>query len=140
MRRSRGRVALAAVLLAAAGVLVYSGLQGALTYYRTPAEVVGEPADPDARLRLGGTVVPGSVRRDGTRTVFRLAGGGREITVRQRGAPPDTFREGQEAVVEGTLAPDGVFDSDLVAVRHGNEYRPATPGPSGASGPESGGY
>jgi cytochrome c-type biogenesis protein CcmE len=123
----RGRLALGAVLLAGAGVLVYSAMQGTLTYYRTPAEVATGPAAPHTRLRLGGEVVPGSLHRDGTRTVFRLAADGHEITVRQHGEPPATLREGQQAVVEGVLGPDGVFDSDDVAVKHGNEYGPAPP-------------
>jgi cytochrome c-type biogenesis protein CcmE len=67
--------------------------------------------------------------------VFRLAADGQQITVRQRGTPPETFREGQDAVVEGVLGPDGVFRSDQVLVRHGNEYRPVGADPSsGAAG------
>ncbi len=43
--------------------------------------------------------------------------------------PPETFREGEDAVVEGRLGTDGVFDADHVVVRHGNEYRPSAPAP-----------
>ncbi|MFU8871775.1 cytochrome c maturation protein CcmE [Micromonospora sp. SL4-19] len=129
-RRRAGRAALVAVLLAAGGLLVTSALRDTLTYYRTPAEVLAGPSTGE-RIRLGGDVVPGSLRHDGDVVVFRLAEGGREITVQQRGVPPETFREGEGAVVEGTLATDGVFHSDHVVVRHGNEYRPSTapPGP-----------
>ncbi|MFG1951617.1 cytochrome c maturation protein CcmE [Micromonospora sp. NPDC048830] len=125
-RRRAGRAAVVAVLAAAGALLVAAALADTLTYYRTPAEVLGDPAAARDRVRLGGDVVPGSLRRDGDLLVFRLAEGGREITVEQRGVPPETFREGEGAVVEGTLSPDGVFHADHVVVRHGNEYRPAT--------------
>ncbi|MFE9690173.1 cytochrome c maturation protein CcmE [Micromonospora sp. NPDC005806] len=126
MRRRAGRAALLAVLLAAGGLLVTSALRDTVTYYRTPGELLDDPSVARHRVRLGGDVVPGSLHHDGDLVVFRLAEGGHEITVEQRGAPPETFREGTGAVVEGTLSPDGVFRSDQVVVRHGNEYRPSS--------------
>ncbi|MFD0971759.1 cytochrome c maturation protein CcmE [Plantactinospora endophytica] len=133
IRPTRAGVTLAAVLLAGTGLLVQAGLRDTLSYYRTPAELDADPAAPATRTRLTGMVVPGSVRHDGRQTVFRLAAEGHEVTVRQRGAPPDTFRAGQDAVVEGVLGPDGVFDSDQVVVRHGNDYRPAYDGSPGTA-------
>jgi cytochrome c-type biogenesis protein CcmE len=128
-RRRRAQLALAAVTLAGVGLLVAGGLRDTVTYYRTPGEVLADPDAGHERVRLGGQVIPGSLRRDGGRTLFRLAAGGHEITVVQRGAPPDSFREGEDAVVEGVLGPDRVFQSDTVLVRHGNEYRAPTPAP-----------
>jgi cytochrome c-type biogenesis protein CcmE len=130
IRPARGRLALATVVLTGTGLLAYGGLRGTLTYYRTPAEVRTDPDAQHSRTRLSGAVVPGSVRHEGMQTVFRLAADGQQITVRQQGTPPGTFREGQDAVVEGVLGPDGVFRSDQVLVRHGNEYRPAGADPS----------
>ncbi|MBQ1016818.1 cytochrome c maturation protein CcmE [Micromonospora sp. D93] len=127
MIRRPGRLALVAVLLAAGGLLVASALRDTLTYYRTPAELLAEPEAARDRVRLGGEVVPGSLRHDGELVVFRLTEAGRDVAVRQRGVPPETFREGEDAVVEGRLGADGVFDADHVVVRHGNEYRPSTP-------------
>ncbi|MFR9778598.1 cytochrome c maturation protein CcmE [Micromonospora sp. MS34] len=126
IRRRAGRIALLVVLLAAGGLLVGSSLRDTLTYYRTPGEVLADPAAARERVRLGGDVVPGSLRHDGDLVVFRLADGDHEITVEQRGVPPETFHEGQAAVVEGVLSTDGVFHADQVLVRHGNEYRPST--------------
>ncbi|MGN9779134.1 cytochrome c maturation protein CcmE [Micromonospora sp. H33] len=126
IRRRLGRTALVAVLLAACALLVTGALRDTLTYYRTPGEVLDDPDATRERVRLGGDVVPGSLRHSGDLVVFRLAEGGREVTVEQRGTPPQTFREGEGAVVEGILSADGVFRSDHVVVRHGNEYRPST--------------
>ncbi|MEV7225730.1 MULTISPECIES: cytochrome c maturation protein CcmE [Polymorphospora] len=137
MNRPRvGRIAVVAVLLAAGGLLVTSALQDTLTYYRTPGEVLDDPAAGRRPTRLGGEVVPGSVRHDGDLVTFRLGGDGHEITVTQRGMPPETFREGQGAIVEGRLSAGGVFESDRVVVQHGNEYGPS---PAPPSGPERAG-
>ncbi|MEV0430477.1 cytochrome c maturation protein CcmE [Micromonospora sp. NPDC049836] len=125
MIRRPGRLALVAVLLAGGALLVTGALRDTLTYYRTPAEVLGDPAAIGERVRLGGEVVPGTVHQDGDLVVFRLGGSGQEVPVRQHGVPPETFREGQDAVVEGRLGTDGVFDADHLVVRHGNEYRPS---------------
>ncbi|MFI6231225.1 cytochrome c maturation protein CcmE [Micromonospora echinospora] len=134
MIRRPGRLALTAVLLGAGGLVVTAALRDTLTYYRTPGEVLAHPDATRERVRLGGEVVPGSVRRDGDLVVFRLADTGREVTVRQRGVPPETFREGEDAVVEGRLGADGVFDADHVVVRHGNEYGPS---PSASEPPDA---
>ncbi|MFG1891092.1 cytochrome c maturation protein CcmE [Micromonospora sp. NPDC049051] len=127
MIRRPGRLLLVAVLLAIGGLLVTSALRGTLIYYRTPSEVLSDPEAGRQRIRLGGEVVPGSLRHDGDLVVFQLADAGHRVPVRQRGVPPQAFREGEDAVVEGRLGTDGVFDADQVLVRHGNEYRPSSP-------------
>ncbi|MEV1289494.1 cytochrome c maturation protein CcmE [Micromonospora sp. NPDC049679] len=124
-RRRRARATLVLIVLAGAGLLVGAGLRDTVTYYRTPGEVLAGGDAAGARLRLGGRVVPGTLRQDGGQTRFRLTDGSHEIDVVQRGAPPDMFREGRDAVVEGVLGAGPVFRADTVLVRHGNEYRPA---------------
>jgi cytochrome c-type biogenesis protein CcmE len=128
-RRRRAQLALAVVTLAGIGLLVASGLRDTVTYYRTPGEVLADPDSGHERVRVGGQVVPGSLRLDGGQTLFRLGEGGHEISVVQLGAPPGSFREGEDAVVEGVLGSGGLFQSDTVLVRHGNEYRAPTQAP-----------
>lgn len=122
--RRRAALLLAVICCAGLGLLVTAGLRGTLVYYRTPSEV-GVARTAEQRMRLGGEVVPGSVRRTDGLTRFRLSDGKREVPVAVRGALPDTFREGQDAVVEGVLGGDGTLRSDQVAVKHSNEYRAA---------------
>jgi cytochrome c-type biogenesis protein CcmE len=114
-------VGLAAV--AALGVLGASGLRDSLVYYRTPSELAAGPAQDGERLRLGGLVVAGSVKAqvDGVR--FVLTDGAADVEVLHRGDPPAVFQEGQGALVEGTVGPDGVFRSDFLVVKHSNEYQ-----------------
>ncbi|MGW4589741.1 cytochrome c maturation protein CcmE [Amycolatopsis thermoflava] len=124
-RRRQGPVLLlTAIVVAGLVVLVVAGLQGTLVYYRTPSEAATVAADAGGgRMRLAGEVVRGSVRHSGEVTEFRLADGTRQVPVMVRGALPGTFREGEQAVVDGVLGPDGTLRSDTVAVKHSNEYR-----------------
>lgn len=122
MKPRRARLLLLALVVAGAALLMGAGLQHTLTFYRTPSEVVQKP---DARVRLGGEVVPGSLRTDGGTTRFELTDGTSRVEVEQVEDLPGTIREGQQAVVEGTLDGQGVFHSDTVMAKHGNEYQPA---------------
>ena len=123
--RRRSLLLLGVVAFAGVALLVVSALQDTITYYRTPSEVAGRPALVGQHIRLGGRVVPGSVEHAGAEIRFSLTDGRREVSVVHQGAPPDTFREDQDAVVEGIPGPDGVFHADQVIVKHSNEYRPA---------------
>jgi cytochrome c-type biogenesis protein CcmE len=116
---------LVVVALAGVSLLVISALQDTITYYRTPSEVAAHPALVGQHVRLGGRVVPGSVRHTGPLIRFALTDGRRDVTVVHQGDPPGTFREDQDAVVEGVPEADGVFHADRVIVKHSNEYRPA---------------
>ncbi len=40
------------------------------------------------------------------------------------GILPDLFKEGQGAVTEGELLPDGVFSADTVLAKHDEKYMP----------------
>jgi cytochrome c-type biogenesis protein CcmE len=113
----------AATAAAAVVVLAVVGLGEAAVYYRTPTEVLERPPAAGDRLRLGGLVLPGTVRSDGTTVRFELTDGVTGLTVVHRGDPSGVFQEGQGAVVEGVLGSDGRFLSDLVMVKHSNEYR-----------------
>jgi cytochrome c-type biogenesis protein CcmE len=121
---STPRARLAVVGVAAAGVLVVlavSGLNQDLVYYRTPSEVTAG-ADHADRLRLGGLVQPGSLRRDGAVLRFALTDGAADVPVEYAGTTTAVFAEGQGAVVEGTLDPAGLFHADSLLVKHSNEY------------------
>lgn len=124
---SRRILVVALVAVAALGGLAASGLGDSLVYYRTPTELQARPPGPDERLRLGGMVVPGSVAGEGDRVRFTLTDGASDVAVVHTGTPQGVFREGQGALVEGSVDGDGVFRSDLLMVKHDNEYRPVEP-------------
>lgn len=132
-RSGRG-LALAAGLVIVLGgfaYLLYGGIGENLVYFLTPKELLakGERAY-GAPVRLGGMVVPGSVRWDAQAVDlrFRITDGAREIAVHSKGAPPQMFRDNIGVVVEGTYGRDGVFQSKNLMVKHSNEYRPPKDG------------
>lgn len=120
---------LAVVVLAAVGVLAATGLQGSLVYYKTTSELLADPSLQGERLRLGGLVAPASVSRGPDGVSFVLTDGVQEVPVVNSEQPRGVFTEGQGALVEGVFGADGVFRSDLLLVKHGNEYKaPEEPG------------
>jgi cytochrome c-type biogenesis protein CcmE len=114
---------LAVVVLAAVGVLALTGLKGSLVYYKTTSELLADPSLQGERLRLGGLVAPASVRRGADGVSFVLTDGVQDVRVVNSESPRGVFAEGQGALVEGVLGADGVFRSDLLLVKHGNEYQ-----------------
>lgn len=127
-------IVLAGVVCAAVAILITAGLQDTVVYYRTPTEMGQSTAYVGHTARVGGQVLPGSLHNVGGGVEFRLSDGRSAVAVVAPVALPDTFREGQGAVVEGVLQPDGVFRADTVAVKHSNEYRaPAVDSASGAA-------
>lgn len=118
----RLRLAVVGVVgVAALGVLGLSGLDDSLVYYRTPTEVA-EQTD-GQRVRLGGLVQPGSVSQEDGVVRFTLTDGVADVAVLHRGDPPGVFQEGQGALVEGVYGADAVFRSDVLIVKHSNEYK-----------------
>lgn len=110
-----------ALLLAAVLVVLMVNLSSALVYFNTPSEVVARQAS-DARLRLGGRVVPGSVVEANGGVTFDVDDCDAAVTVFHVGDPPQLFAEGIGVVVEGSW--DGVaFQSDTMLVKHDEQYR-----------------
>ncbi|WP_214414003.1 cytochrome c maturation protein CcmE [Sphaerisporangium fuscum] len=117
--RRRLPLALVTAAALAAGAFAVRELGDGLVYYRTPSEVAAHPA---GRVRVGGLVLRGSVRVAGDGIRFRLSDGVTVLEVAHRGERPPVFQEGQGAVVEGVLGPDGVLRSDRLMVKHSDEY------------------
>lgn len=123
MTRYRAFLIPAAGLLAILiGFLVYN-IGDDLVYYKTPEEVLGDPAITSTeRFRLGGQVVPGSVAAADESIEFSITDGKRTLTVDHSGAPQQLFQEGIGVVVEGTW--DGsTFHSDSMIIKHDEQYR-----------------
>jgi cytochrome c-type biogenesis protein CcmE len=123
--RGAGFLGVGAVL-AGFGYLLYGGIGENLVFYLTPSELEarGEAAW-ETSVRLGGVVIPESVRWDADALDLRfvVGDGTTEMEVHSRGAPPQMFRDGIEVLVEGRLASDGIFRSTNLMVKHSNEYR-----------------
>jgi cytochrome c-type biogenesis protein CcmE len=113
-----------AVLAIAVG-LILSAMRQSIVFFNSPTEIVEHRAAPGARLRVGGLVKPGSIKRDaGLHISFVVTDGKSDIPVTYRGIVPDLFREGQGVVVEGKMGQGGVFAADTVLAKHDERYMP----------------
>lgn len=125
-QRRRALIAIGACAAAIVAIVVLAVvLSENVVYFRTVSEAVKQrPSQGDARLRMAGEVVPGTVEetRDGVR--FEVSDGKATATVVHRGDPPDLFRDGAPVVCEGSWGRGKEFDSDRILIRHGNEYEP----------------
>ena len=122
-RRLRYLVA-GGICLAAVAYLLFVGLSRNIVYFRTVSEAVSErPHEGDARLRMAGAVVPGSVERLDEGVAFKVTEGGVVASVLHRGDPPELFKDGAPVVCEGHWQ-GTTFESDRIMIKHGSEYRP----------------
>ena len=120
-----------AVILLSLGYLAYTGVEQSKSYYVTIAELHQQAAQGDKvyskRLRVAGTVEPGSIQRQGSRVEFTLVEQGNKLAVVYRGteAPPDTFKDDSQALAEGEFGRDGVFHANQLQAKCASKYAPA---------------
>jgi cytochrome c-type biogenesis protein CcmE len=115
------------IILAALSYVIYGGMQQALVYFVTPSELKAkETSSADKFWRMGGMVVKGSLQQDVKNLTyhFELTDGASTFPIFFRGVPPDLFREGTGAVVEGRIGKDGVFQASTIMAKHAEEYSP----------------
>jgi cytochrome c-type biogenesis protein CcmE len=121
--------------LAVAGVSFFAiasgGIGRNLVYYWGPTELrqAGDKAQ-GATIRLGGQVVPGTIKfsEETSSLTFDVHDAHATVSVHSQGVPPQMFRENIGVVVEGTVASNGVFESSRLMVSHDNQYRAPKPG------------
>ena len=128
-----------AVILLTLSYLAYTGVQESKSYYVTIAELrgMGDGAS-TKRLRVAGTVVPGSIKRMGTTVEFQLRENNNTLPVIYKGteAPPDTFKDESQALAEGEFGRDGIFHANQLQAKCASKYAPkptAKPGATPAS-------
>ena len=133
MNRNAKFIAGGVVIAAALAYMIHAGVTQSAVYFITPSELRAAPV-PGRAYRLGGMVVPGSVRWNPASLdlAFTLSDGGGSVPVRHTGTPPDLFGEGRGAVVEGNWTRDGYFNASLIMAKHSEDYK-APRGTSGAS-------
>jgi cytochrome c-type biogenesis protein CcmE len=126
------------VIVASLAFLAWLGYGESKTYYHTIAELETlQGAARVQRIRVGGTVAPGSIRRMTGRVDFVLQGEGKQLSVSYVGSDPlpDTFVDKSQALVEGSLAANGNFVAKHVQAKCASKYESApTAGPSTGSG------
>ncbi len=125
----RQRLILILLMVAGVGIAVTFALKSFnenLMYFFSTTEVAEGKAPKDAKFRLGGMVVEGSVERPNKDIMVRfgLTDYSKQVTVEYSGILPDLFREGQGIVANGRLNSKGVFIAEEVLAKHDENYMP----------------
>lgn len=122
------------------GLVLYALSQNIDLFFK-PSEIhngkedTGLKAQIDQRIRVGGIVVPGSVKRDADslkvqfdlvdmRMPMVFTEDDLTITVKYDGILPDLFREGQGIVANGRLSSSTVIEAAEVLAKHDENYMP----------------
>jgi cytochrome c-type biogenesis protein CcmE len=112
-------------VLALAVGLVLNALNGSIVFFNSPSDIKEKHVAVGTRVRIGGVVKDGSVRRgDNLRIRFEVTDGKNDVPVTFQGIVPDLFREGQGVVAEGKIEPGGTLDADTVLAKHDERYMP----------------
>lgn len=133
-RRKKRLTIVIAILIsisAIAGLVLYALSQN-IDLYFSPTEIVEGKQDSGVkpkigqRIRVGGLVVPGTVKRDpeSLKVSFQLVDTGPLVTVKYDGILPDLFREGQGIIANGTLVEPTVLMASEVLAKHDENYMP----------------
>ena len=110
---------------AAVGLTMYSLSQNINLFY-SPTQIAAGEAPQGTRIRAGGMVVDGSVKRDqeSLHVEFGITDYEKTVTVHYNGILPDLFREGQGIVAMGRMDKNNVFQAEEVLAKHDENYMP----------------
>jgi len=126
------KIALSVLLLVGgfAFLFLFSlGGSGAMVYYLTVGEFLERQghADLGENFRINGRVVEGTIRKPpgGLGARFVMTDGTRQLAVAYSKETPDTFVDGSEVVVEGSLGSDGTFSAHTLLAKCPSKYEAA---------------
>ncbi len=127
MRNKRKFLIGGIVIFLALGLLTFNGIRGAATYYYTVSELAQLGSSVDGKsVRVNGVVAPGSVEQQpaGFNLKFTVVEGGKSLPVVYQGVVPDSFKAGNEIVVEGRLDTSGTFQAQTLMPKCPSKYEP----------------
>jgi cytochrome c-type biogenesis protein CcmE len=134
-----------AVILGTLGWLAFSSTKESAGYFKTipEAKQMGEEAHVK-HLRVSGYVKEGSIKHQGSSTMFLLVENPGDVNVGDNlkvvysgdDPLPDTFKDRAQAVADGKLGPDGVFQANQIQAKCASKYEGAAP-PAIASKPST---
>ena len=127
LRKQRLYIVLFIVIGASvAAGLVFWALRDNMNFFYAPAQIAAGEAPAGKTIRVGGLVVPGSLRRSdsGLEVGFTVTDNKAELEIAYQGILPDLFAEGQGIVANGELLADGSFRATQVLAKHDENYMP----------------
>ena len=103
--------------------LIIKALDTNLDFFFTPSELYAQNIPDNKRIKVGGMVLEGSVKRDKTNIIFEITDYKNSITVNFNGIVPDLFQEGSGVVVLGYMNKDVILAEEVLA-KHDENYMP----------------
>lgn len=113
-------------MFAIATALVLYALRQNISLFYSPTQVASGLAPAKHSIRVGGMVVPGSIKRSTTDLTvrFKITDYKHTIEVVYKGILPDLFREGQGIVAQGQLLDNQHVKATEVLAKHDEKYMP----------------
>ena len=119
--RKKWIAAVSLIVAGIAGLAVWAvATPGAVAYYATPTEVLGDANAATRHLRVGGRVA--DLERDGTLVTFSVTDGHNVVPVRYRGDVPDTLKDDTDVIAEGQLGADGTLSATRVLAKCSSKF------------------
>jgi len=122
-------ILLLAVATAAIGLLAFKAASSSVSYYVTPEEFAQQIGNETAtRWRVGGRVVPETIKQDGKSVAFDIQGEhGERMSITYNGVVPNLFGPSAFVVIDGTSDRPGHLEASSVVIKHENEFVSGTP-------------
>ena len=123
--RKRRLITVFLILISSAfgSFLIIKALDSNLDFFFTPSELYAQNIPDNKRIKVGGMVLEGSVKRDKTNIIFEITDYKNSITVNFNGIVPDLFQEESGVVVLGYLDKDIILAEEVLA-KHDENYMP----------------
>jgi cytochrome c-type biogenesis protein CcmE len=126
-KRSRVRYIIVGVLcLAAIGWMLVLMTKN-VVFFKTVSQAVHDESHDGVRtMRIGGGVLPASIKQIPGGADFDLTEGGVTVHIRHTGDEPELFKDCAPVVAEGHWDALGssTFDSTRLLIKHGADYKP----------------
>ena len=118
-------ILISAIIFIVIVYLLYTGLRDTMTFYLTVSEVLAKtPEELTQTQKVGGVVTAGSVQWD-PKTLqlsFKLEDDRSNLMVNYAGVVPDSFKPGNEVIVEGIYSGDGNFWAKTIMPKCASKY------------------
>jgi cytochrome c-type biogenesis protein CcmE len=126
-----------AVVVVALTGLLFTTLREDTQFYKHVDEVMNDPAAwHGRRLQLHGYVAGIERKRSSLDYRFNVQSNGSIVQARYSGVVPDTFKEGAEVVLKGTLSADGFHvERNGVMAKCPSKYEPSKAAPGTTATP-----
>ncbi len=118
------------IIFLAIGYLGYMSFGSSAAYYYEVSELL-EQGDSiySQNAQVNGRVAPGSLEQEPGGLTLRFTlndiNGGASLPVVYHGAVPDTFKVGNEVIVEGQYTDSGIFEANKILTKCASKYLPA---------------